>query len=480
MYINGLDFMRQVAQGMAMYLGIILATKYLFFEKGIVGKDQITFHLITIFGVVISSWYSVSSGIYTSMSEKYYILIVLIMSAVWIFIGRDENKVTGVLLSVPIMGIIDGLFVPFAIMPSVVLRLKGDLYNFVTTVSSIVFILIMVAISKFLAKKSAFFDPTKTKDIDNTIAVSDSTSRNLNKVEKGLLCFIGVFELIFSTYLGGNTPFQFDFWFSGFGISKYDYTVLLLGVSTFIMMVIVIIVVLVGNKRVYYTDKISDIQFNIIVMMAEIVENRDENTGGHIQRTAKYVEIIANYIKNSRNPYQKEVTDQFINDIKVAAPLHDIGKIHVSDLILNKPGKLDAEEFEIMKTHSDEGRKLLTNAKQHLGDFSYLDMAIDMAAYHHEWWDGGPKGYPDHLSGEDIPLSARMMAVADVFDALTARRCYKEPMPLKKAIKIIKEENGTHFDPVIVDAFLESIDEITEAFNQFESSMPKVQEQKTE
>ncbi len=135
----------------------------------------------------------------------------------------------------------------------------------------------------------------------------------------------------------------------------------------------------------------------------------------------------------------------------VAAPLHDIGKIHIPDAVLNKPGRLTEEEFEIMKTHTTAGEELLTHAKEELGESGYLNMTVEMAAYHHEWWNG--KGYPYGISGEEIPLCARIMAVADVFDALTSKRCYKSAMPLEKAYAIIREESGTYFDPTVVDAF---------------------------
>lgn len=459
MNLNALSIFSDISEGLVIYLGFILVAKYLFFEKGIAGKEQITFHLLTLFGIISAS---VCSGDFVST-------FVIIMGAIWIVFGRESLKITGVLLAVPIMGIMDGLFVPFVVMPGYINKLKGDALLYNRIILQTIFILILVFVTRFLAKHSAFFDPARSSEVADALAIGTTANRSLSKVEKGLLCFVGIFELLFSNLLGIERPVGAQMWFSGFGISKQDYTVILLGISTFIMTVIVIIVVLVGNKRVYYSDKVSDMQFNIIVMMAEIVENRDENTGGHIQRTAKYVEIIADNLK--RGPYKEYMTDQFINDIKVAAPLHDIGKIHVSDLILNKPGRLTSEEFEIMKTHAEEGRKLLTHTKAHLGEFSYLDMAIDMAAYHHEWWDGSAKGYPEHLSGEAIPLCARIMAVADVFDALTAKRCYKEAMPVKKAIKIIKSETGTHFDPIVVDAFLDSINLIEEAFNSFEKDV---------
>ena len=191
-------------------------------------------------------------------------------------------------------------------------------------------------------------------------------------------------------------------------------------------------------------------QSGMISFMAEVVENRDDNTGGHIRRTAKYVDGIAKELKR-RGGYSDILTDRYMENMMVAAPLHDIGKIHIPDAVLNKPGRLTEEEFEIMKTHTTAGEELLAHAKEELGESEYLIMAVEMAAYHHEWWNGN--GYPYGISGEEIPLAARIMAVADVFDALTSKRCYKDAMPLEKAYAIIREESGTHFDPVIVEAF---------------------------
>ncbi len=212
------------------------------------------------------------------------------------------------------------------------------------------------------------------------------------------------------------------------------------------------------------SKQIAKFQHNIIVTMADIIESRDENTGGHIRRTAAYVEIIARRLQ-SEGKYPEILTENYINDMIVAAPLHDMGKIHVSDTILNKAGKLTDEEFGIMKTHTTAGKKMLENATETLGVFSYLSVAIDMANYHHEWWNG--KGYPEGLAGEDIPLCARIMAVADVFDALISKRCYKDAMSLEKAYSIIREETGTHFDPEVSEAFFASGEDIEKAMNEF-------------
>ena len=148
------------------------------------------------------------------------------------------------------------------------------------------------------------------------------------------------------------------------------------------------------------------------------------------------------------------MNDGYISKLKQAAPLHDIGKIAVSDLILNKNGKLTDEEFAIMKSHTTEGGRILKKIVHDAGDTfdaGYLNESIEMASYHHEKWDGS--GYPEHLKGEEIPLSARIMAVADVFDALIAERVYKKGFPYEKAMSIITEGSGKHFDPVVVEAF---------------------------
>ena len=141
-----------------------------------------------------------------------------------------------------------------------------------------------------------------------------------------------------------------------------------------------------------------------------------------------------------------------------SAPLHDIGKINIPDEVLNKPGKLDDEEFEIMKTHTTAGKRIIENAVSTVEGDNYLKEARNMAAYHHERWDG--KGYPEGIHGEVIPLSARIMAVADVFDALTSPRVYKPAFPLEKALSILDEGKGTQFDPKCVEVFMDSLAEV--------------------
>lgn len=203
--------------------------------------------------------------------------------------------------------------------------------------------------------------------------------------------------------------------------------------------------------------QLSDIQHNIIVTMADIIESRDLNTGGHIKRTAIYVGIIARKLMGEGR-FAGILTQDYMDDMIVAAPLHDMGKIHVPDQILNKNGRLTDEEFAVMKSHAAVGKELLDVASESLGEFRYLMIAKQMAESHHEWWNGN--GYPNKLVGEDIPLCARIMAVADVFDALVSKRCYKDAMDLDVAFGIIEKETGTHFDPVIGTAFLECREEV--------------------
>ena len=186
--------------------------------------------------------------------------------------------------------------------------------------------------------------------------------------------------------------------------------------------------------------------------LANLAETRDPETGGHIKRTQNYVRVLAEHM--AQFPGYCDVLDNDTIDLLyLSAPLHDIGKVGVPDSILLKPGKLTPKEFDEMKKHTIYGRDALKVAEDKLGGNSFLHYAREIAYGHHEHWDGA--GYPLGLAGADIPLSARLMAPADVYDALISRRVYKPPFPHSKSIAIIKEGRGTHFDPDICDAFLE-------------------------
>lgn len=206
-------------------------------------------------------------------------------------------------------------------------------------------------------------------------------------------------------------------------------------------------------------EQIGNIQQQIIESFSSIIEGRDVSTGMHIKRTASYVSMVLKGLLN-KGFYKKELTDEVVDAITKSAPLHDIGKIAVSDTILCKPGKLTKEEFEIMKCHASEGGKLIKQTLADIESETMLNIAVNMATYHHEKWAGG--GYPENLKGEQIPLCARVMAIVDVFDALVSKRCYKESFSYEQSFGIIKEEKGKHFDPIIADVFLDMKDQVVD------------------
>jgi putative two-component system response regulator len=200
------------------------------------------------------------------------------------------------------------------------------------------------------------------------------------------------------------------------------------------------------------TRELAAIQDVTILAMASLAETRDNETGNHIRRTQHYVRLLAEHLRE--HPRFKEVlTDTFIATLFKSAPLHDIGKVGIPDRILLKPGRFEPHEFEVMKTHCKLGRDAIQQAEDRLGlKVDFLTVAKEIAYGHQEKWDGS--GYPEGLAGDAIPVSARLMAVADVYDALISRRVYKEGMPHDKAIQIIIDGRGKHFDPDMIDAFV--------------------------
>ena len=215
-------------------------------------------------------------------------------------------------------------------------------------------------------------------------------------------------------------------------------------------------------------EEISHMQNGLIYVLADMVESRDKNTGDHVRKTAAYVRLITQKMKE-KGIYADQLTDEFCEDVANSAPLHDVGKIMVSDTILNKPGKLTDEEFAKMKSHTTAGEKVIESAMSLVSDSGYLKEAKNLATYHHERWDG--KGYPSGKAGFDIPLSARIMAVADVFDALVSKRSYKEPFSFDKAMEIITEGAGSQFDPEVAKVFVEAADDVKKILAAHESML---------
>jgi len=201
----------------------------------------------------------------------------------------------------------------------------------------------------------------------------------------------------------------------------------------------------------YRTERLLKLQNSMASVLANMVENRDKLTGKHIERTTEYIKILLNAMIE-HDVYTEEIREWNLEMVASAARLHDIGKITITDLILNKTGGLSAEEFDKMKMHTTEGEKIIDSIIADSGDGYFLQNAKLFAGSHHERWDGS--GYPRGLKGTDIPLQGRIMAIADVYDALVSERSYKKAFTHKEAVEIITENSGTHFDPELIMVFI--------------------------
>lgn len=431
----------EILEIMVITIGIFLIQRYVFLEPGMEPRKQRLFYACSTAAII---------AVYLLISKDAATMAALLAGGLNISLARKSHRIRGFFLSIPLPGIINGIMVPILIMPPALFSFPL-LWKWTYT-----FTIYAITASLLLL----FY--LKGKQWRNWFQIN-MKHRHLHRWESFLLCTVGILMLMYSTTATQHFMFNMEREtrrFSNFSSDQYLFYMCVSGITAFVMTIIIIVLIMQGNKRSYYHEQVSGMQFSIITMMADIVENRDENTGGHIKRTAKYVEIIAKELKK-QGAYPEILTEEHVADMIVAAPLHDIGKIHISDTILNKPGRLTDEEFETMKSHTTAGRNLLNQARKELGEYEYLNIAVEMAAYHHEWWNGN--GYPDGIKGEEIPLCARIMAVADVFDALSSRRCYKDAMPLEKAYSIIREETGTHFDPKVSEAFFAVTEEIEAA-----------------
>jgi len=208
-----------------------------------------------------------------------------------------------------------------------------------------------------------------------------------------------------------------------------------------------------SNKGVQ--EKVKDTNSSLIATIHALVksaESRDNASGAHIERTAKYCRLMAEKLREA-GLHEDKIDDDYIDTIEMAAPLHDIGKAGISDAILLKPGRLKDDEFETMKTHVILGYETLANVNSSFPDNDFIHLGMEISRYHHENWDG--RGYMSELSHDKIPLSARIMALADVYDALRSKRLYKSSFSHEKTVSIIKEGRARHFDPQLVDIFIE-------------------------
>lgn len=209
------------------------------------------------------------------------------------------------------------------------------------------------------------------------------------------------------------------------------------------------------------TAHIRAMQDKMILGMADVVESRDDNTGGHIKRTSGVVRILVDELR-TRDGYRDVMDDDYCEYVVKAAPMHDMGKIAVDDRVLKKPGRYEPEEYEIMKLHAAKGAEIVEKVLKDVEEDRFVEISKNIAHYHHEKWNG--EGYPEGLTGEQIPLEARIMALADVFDALVSKRCYKESQSCEDAFDVIQDSLGTHFDPTIGGVFLECRERITQFY----------------
>jgi putative two-component system response regulator len=207
------------------------------------------------------------------------------------------------------------------------------------------------------------------------------------------------------------------------------------------------------------TNTVLDLQNAILRTVAELVECRDDTTGGHIERTQNYLKILVDALQGD-DLYREEVSSWNIEFLLQSSQLHDVGKIAIKDSILQKPAKLTPEEFDEMKTHTSFGIKVIEKIQENTSEATFLEYAKIFASTHHEKWDG--TGYPNGLSGNNIPLQGRLMAIADVYDALISERPYKKPFSHEEAVDIIKKGSGSHFDPNLVKIFLENEEKFRE------------------
>lgn len=345
------------------------------------------------------------------------------------FTGRKKKKWLAFLECVPMYGFFYGIDRIINIPNSYLDLVEQDIYTF------FVYLILFLVLMFLKRTNQKFF-----RDLEK-----DKRNRSLSISEEAVVWSVGIW-----LFLSSNLD---DFIIENSSLFIANY----ISILNFIFVIIILMFVITSNYRDYFFKKNNLLQKSLILTMADLVENRDENTGGHIHRTSKYVEIIARKLQADKK-YPEILTETYIDNMIIAAPLHDVGKIHIPDAILNKAGKLDEDEFATMKTHALKGREIIDKVEGNTGDMDYLNIARDMAEYHHERMDG--KGYPHGIKGDEIPLCAKIMAVADVFDALSSKRCYKEAMPLEKAFAIIKEETGSHFDVEIANAFMACRDEI--------------------
>lgn len=440
--INFLSLLIDLLIDIASLLMAFVIQKVVFLESHTWKQFMTYLKLVMIMVALLLCLFAIPPTIRQQEFFSTYVIPTLVMASVFIpffycaYTGRKRYKWLAFFEFIPIMGCIDGVRgVIDLFIEQIPDKNIQDLINLGINLA-------IVLLFGYLAWKQPPFVSNLIRDVKR---------RTLTIGEEVIVWVVGIWLFVYSAiikdYLVSTTTFN---------------VVVYVSFLNCICAAVIIAYVINSNYRDFYYKKNERLQKSLISAMAELVENRDENTGGHIQRTSRYVEIIARKLQR-QGKFANILTDKYIEDMVIAAPLHDIGKIHIPDSILNKPGKLDAKEFDTMKTHSAAGGTIISHIETNTGEIAYLKVAREMAEYHHERMDG--KGYPHGLAGNEIPLCARILAVADVFDAVSSKRCYKEAFSLDKSFAIIEEEMGSHFDEDVARAFLDSREEVEDCFH---------------
>jgi adenylate cyclase len=322
----------------------------------------------------------------------------------------------------------------------------------ISTGESIAGTIIHATLIDNIINKSLRYQPESMKNINFLLSIVVLIVLLFYMQRKKQIVLVSVFALSFLFY----SIFSIFMLKNSIYISS-AYFLVPLGIGFFMISTILVMINYQEQKRFF--QEISKAHSSTIDSMALVVESRDTETGAHIQRTKEYIRCLGEYLYDN-DIYKDVLTPEFRLLVYKASPLHDIGKVAIPDNILKKPAKLTKEEFDLMKEHPRIGKEVLENASKDHEDNEFLKIALRIAYSHHEKWDGS--GYPNGLKGDNIPLEARMMALADVYDALISKRVYKKPISFEDSEQIVVDGSGTHFDPVLVDAFIELKDKFKE------------------
>lgn len=404
-------------QHILIYVAIYLVKKYIFLEPDLEKEKQRWYHIASILLIAIS---------YVFLKDN-TVFILLLSAAICISWARKEHKIIGFFLIIPMIGLINGIIVPLLSTPTTILNIHNEEYRYLIY-SIIIYLILFIAIGLFYFKAKKWriqFD----KDLEN---------RHLECWERVLISIVGGIMMVYSSTYSTlpSTSIANQAVIDAIIIDK-----VVTALSIFCLTITVVVVILQGNKKAFYHKKTMNMSKQMVKALANTIDAKDTYTNGHSTRVAKYSVMLA-----QRMGYDGEKLEQ----LEMAALLHDIGKIGVPREIINKPSRLTDEEYAIIKTHPGIGADILMEVEE------IPDIAIG-AKWHHERFDG--KGYPDKLVGNSIPEIARIIGVADAYDAMTSKRSYRDVLAQEIVKGEIEKGMGTQFDPDIAKIMIELINE---------------------